>query len=224
VIFDGIDADRVCPNPQMSIAFNGGKLNLSRNDEVVTYVSRGLEPLRGLHPFIRSIPLIQKANPRAQILVVGDKTPAYSESLQGQSYLDKYLAEMKGQIDLTKVRFLGKLAYEQYLAILQLSSVHIYLTYPFVLSWSLLEAMSAGCAVVGSKTAPVEEVLRDGHNGLLVDFFSPEEIANAVSTVLAHPDRMQEMRKRARETILDDYDFKRACFPRQLAFFKRVTS
>lgn len=224
VIFDGIDAGRVSPDPQVSIALSDGRLNLSCKDEVVTYVSRALEPMRGLHAFIRAIPAIQKSNPHAHIVIVGENTTAYSEPPSGKSYLETFLEEVRGEIDLAKVHFLGRLAYERYLAVLQISSVHIYLTYPFVLSWSMLEAMSAGCLVVGSRTGPVEEVIRDGHNGLLVDFFSPAEIAAAVHKVLAHPDRMLEIRQRARQTILESYDIKSVCLPQQLAFIRRITA
>src|SRR5207342_3969187 len=102
-------------------------------------------------------------------------------------------------IDYARVQFLGRIPHADYLSVLRRSSVHVYLTYPFVLSWSMLEAMSAGCLVVGSATPPVEEVIRDGDNGLLVDFFSTTGLADAIDRVLSHPDRMADMRRRARQ-------------------------
>jgi glycosyltransferase involved in cell wall biosynthesis len=112
----------------------------------------------------------------------------------------------KLDLDLSRLHFTGRLPYNQYLQVLQASSVHIYLTRPFVLSWSMLEAMATGCLIVASNTAPVTEVIRDGENGLLVDFFSPQEIAERVGEVLERPESMAAIRKQARETILEHYD------------------
>jgi glycosyltransferase involved in cell wall biosynthesis len=108
--------------------------------------------------------------------------------------------------------------------VLQVSSVHVYLTYPFVLSWSMLEAMSCGCRLVASATPPVMEVIRDGVNGLLVDFFSPEEIAAKVIDVLTNPGRFEDMRQNARRTIVEKYDSKRVCLPAQVEYIKKVSS
>jgi glycosyltransferase involved in cell wall biosynthesis len=124
------------------------------------------------------------------------------------------LMELGERIDLSRVQFTGRIPYAEYVRLLQRSAVHVYLTYPFVLSWSMLEAMSAGCLVVGSKTAPVEEVIRDGENGLLVDFFSPAAIAEKVDQALGTDQRA--LRDRARSTVLERYDLKRVCLPAQL--------
>ncbi len=132
----------------------------------------------------------------------GRKLPA------GETYRGQMLAELQGKLDLSRVHFLGKIPYQQYLRVLQISTAHIYLTVPFVLSWSMLEAMSSGCLVIGSRTAPVEEVIVDGENGLLVDFFSEREIADAIDRVFAHPDQMQALRDAARATILQRYPLK----------------
>jgi glycosyltransferase involved in cell wall biosynthesis len=123
---------------------------------------------------------------------------------------------MDGRIDLSRVQFTGRIPYSAYLDLLRRSSAHVYLTYPFVLSWSLLEAMSAGCLVVGSRTAPVEEVIRDGENGLLVDFFSPEGIASRVDEALSKRD-WEPVRQRARQTVIDRFDLRRVCLPTQIA-------
>jgi len=204
VIHDGIDTDSVIP---------------TRNDfkdETITYVARNLEPYRGFHVFMRAIPEIQKRRPKARIVIVGGDEVSYSPRLpQGETYRARLLRELDGKIDLSKVQFLGKIPYAEYLSLLRRSSVHVYLTYPFVLSWSLLEAMSAGCLVVASRTAPVEEVIRDGHNGLLTDFFSAEEIAARVDEALTVPS--QDLRERARRTVVENYDLKRICLPAQLA-------
>src|SRR5436853_6372764 len=116
------------------------------------------------------------------------------------------LNELEGWLDLRRIHFLGHLPYQQYLTVLQISTVHVYLTYRFVLSWSLLEAMSAGCLVVGSRTSPVQEVMRNGENGLLVDFFSASAIAERVDYALEHQAELQPLRNAARQTVVQRYD------------------
>jgi glycosyltransferase involved in cell wall biosynthesis len=205
VIHDGIDTDVVRPGPA-----NAG-------DEIVTYVSRNLEPYRGFHVFMRAIPEIQRRRPRARIVIVGGDEVSYSPRLPaGQTYRQRLLAELGERIDLSRVDFLGRIPYQDYLALLRRSAVHVYLTYPFVLSWSLLEAMSAGCLIVGSRTPPVQEVIRDGENGLLVDFFSPEAIAERVAFALEHQAELQRLRDCARDDVVTRYDLKRVCLPAQL--------
>lgn len=141
---------------------------------------------------------------------------------QGHSYRQRLLDELGDSLDRRRVHFLGKVPYPVFLKILQISAVHVYLTYPFVLSWSMLEAMAAGCLVLGSRTAPVEEVIRDGENGLLVDFFRPEEIAERVVAALADPAHFAPLRVRARQTIVDRYDLKRICLPGQLKLIAQM--
>src|SRR5260221_5408819 len=116
--------------------------------------------------------------------------------------------EVAGRIDLQRVSFVGPLPYEDYLRALQISSAHVYLTYPFVLSWSLLEAMSAGCLVIGSDTAPVRHVVTDA-NGILVPFFDTERLAKAVTGALAQPQRHRQIPTAARPTRLQRYDLAR---------------
>lgn len=214
VVHEGIDTTQVRPNPSRVLALPGDKGVLRHGDEVITYVSRSLEPYRGFHSFMRALPEILRRRPNARILVVGKDDVSYGPRLAGKTFREALLAEQGGRIDLERVHFLGWVPYEVHLAILQVSAVHVYLTYPFVLSWSMLEAMAAGCAVVGSATPPVMEVIRHGDNGLLVDFFSPREIADRVDEVLSHPDRMAPMRERARRTVLQRYDLETVCLPK----------
>jgi glycosyltransferase involved in cell wall biosynthesis len=221
VIFDGIDTDQICPNLQVTIELNGfGKVTTT--DEVITFVSRGLEPYRGIHTFIRSLPEILRRRPNALVIVVGSDEVSYGRALEEETYLHRYLAEIEEKADLSRVYFVGHLPRDQLTKVLQLSSVHVYLTYPFVLSWSMLEAMSAGSVVIGSRTPPVQEVIEDGRNGLLVDFFNPMEIAEAVDRVFNHPDRMRTLREEARQTIRQRYDLKTVCLPKQLELIRAL--
>jgi len=203
VIHDGIDTDAVRP----------GK---SPEEELITYVARNLEPYRGFHVFMRAIPEIQRRRPKARIVIVGGDAVSYSPRLPpGQTYRERLLRELEGKIDLARVSFLGRIPYRDYLALLRRSSVHVYLTYPFVLSWSLLEAMASGCLVVGSRTPPVEEVIAHGRNGLLVDFFSRDDIASGIDEALRRQADLFPLREAARRTVLQRYDLKHVCLPAQ---------
>ncbi len=218
VAHEGIDTSVVAPDPNARIRLSAGWLELTAEDEVITYVARNLEPYRGFHSFMRSLPAILERRPNARVLIIGgDETSYGSKPQDGQTYRQRLLTELGDALDLTRVHFLGRVPYPIYLSVLRISSVHVYLTYPFVLSWSMLEAMAAGCLVVGSKTAPVEEVLRDGENGLLVDFFSTGDIANRVVEVLeTGRNAYAEIRQNARNTIVEKFELKTICLPEQL--------
>ncbi len=225
VVHEGIDSDLAIPDAQARLRVPGSDLELSAGDEVLTYAARNLEPYRGFPSFMRSLPAILAARPRVQVLIVGGDEVSYGARLpEGQSYRQQMLNELGDSFDQRRVHFVGKLPYPDFLKVLQISRVHVYLTYPFVLSWSMLEAMAAGCLVVASRTAPVEEVIRDGENGLLVDFFSPAEIAAQVIAGLAEPAHFAQLRVRARQQIVDTYDLKRICLPAQLQLIAQVAA
>ena len=139
------------------------------------------------------------------------------------SLRERMLKELEGRLDLNRIHFLGRIPHPQLMAVLQASWVHVYLSFPFILGWSLIEAMACGCAVVGSDTAPVREVIRDGHNGVLVDFFSPTDLAVAVVELLNDPKRAAAFGEAARETVERSYDLD-ACVTRQLALMDLVAS
>lgn len=208
VIHEGVDTQLVAPNADQTFTLPNGAV-LTKQDEVITYVARNLEPYRGFHQFMRAVPHICARRTKAQVVIVGGDDVSYgARAPDGKTWREHMLGEIS--VDPTRVHFLGRLPYAQYLRLLQVSSAHVYLTVPFVLSWSMLEAMSAGCLVVGSKTAPVQEVIEHGKNGLLVDFFSPNQIADAVEQALDHPDRMQTLRDAARRTIIERYEVRQS--------------
>ncbi len=134
------------------------------------------------------MPELLKRRPNAHVAIVGGDDVSYGARLpNGVTYKQALLAELHGQLDLSRVHFLGRIPYHDYLTLLHLSAVHVYLTYPFVLSWSLLESMSAGCAVVASRTQPVIEAITHEETGLLFDFFDRGALVDAVDRVLSRP-------------------------------------
>jgi glycosyltransferase involved in cell wall biosynthesis len=223
-IHDGIDTKNAKPSQKSFAVTLDIGLTIQKGDSVVTFVNRTLEPYRGCHTFIRSIPFIQKLAPEAQIIVVGDtKGVSYGAPCQDGEWKDIFLGEIEGKYDPSRVHFVGKLPYEQFMPLMQVTAAHVYLTYPFVLSWSLLEAMSCEAPIVGSATAPVMEVIQHGHNGLLVDFFKPNDLAEAVAELLHNRERAQELGRNARQTILQHYSLEK-CVPRHLALMDLVAS
>ncbi len=203
VLHDGVDTDIARPNHDVVINTKEGE-TVKYGDEVVTYIARNFEPYRGFPTFMKAAKILLDERPNLKIVAVGADDVSYGRPApRGTTYRRMYLDKVKP--DLSRLYFTGILPYAQLLQLLQVSAAHIYLTYPFVLSWSMLEAMSCEALVIGSKTAPVEEVIEDGVNGLLVDFFSPEDLAARVIEALEHKEQMQEIRKAARRTVEDRF-------------------
>ncbi len=222
VIHEGVDVNRTVPDANAFYRLPTGRV-LTASDEVVTYVARNLEPLRGYHVFMRALPRILDARPRAHVVIVGRHGTSYGvEPPPGQTWQAIFLKEVAARIDPRRVHFTGWLPHADYLRVLQISSAHVYLTYPFVLSWSLIEALSAGCLVIGSDTPPVREVI-NGKNGILVPFFDTGQLAERVIEALAHPHRFAQMRARARRTAVEQFDMQRDCLPQQLALLRGKT-
>ncbi len=224
VIHEGVDIDLVRPDPSAVLRLASGR-ELTRSDEVVTFVVRSLEPLRGYHIFMRSLPRIMAARPNAQVVIVGGDGLSYGlPPPQGTTWKSVFLKEVESLIDKSRLHFVGNLAYEEYLKVLQISSAHVYLTYPFVLSWSFLEAMSAGCLVIGSDTPPVREVIEDGENGFLLPFFDIDGIADRVVEALADPSKFRDLRSRARQYVAENFDMERVCLPKMLALINAAST
>ena len=192
-------------------------------DPVLTFVSRNLEPYRGFHVFMRSLPELLARSPDAHVVIVGGDSVSYGAApAGGGSWRRELLAELRGQLDMSRLHFVGRVPYRDYLRLLQVSAVHCYLTYPFVLSWSCIEAMAAGCHVVGSRTAPVTEFIEHGHNGSLVDFFDTAALSDALAQGLAQRAGVQAQRQRARETAVESSDFRRVALPQYRGLIERM--
>jgi glycosyltransferase involved in cell wall biosynthesis len=223
IIHEGIDTDLVRPDPSARIWLRSG-LSCGYGDEVITYSARNLEPYRGFHAFMRALPKVLQARPEARVLILGGDGVSYGRQPPvAASWRQHLLQELDGKLDLGRVHLLGRLPFRQYLSVLQLSAVHIYLTYPFVLSWSLLEAFAAGCLVIGSRTPPVEEIIVDGENGYLVDFFDTEGLADRIGEVLANGAGAARVRLAARQRLVDKYDLKTVCLPVYLGLLRKLT-
>ncbi len=209
VLHDGIDMEAARPDPTAILALPDGR-QLGPGDEVVTYVARQLEPYRGFPTFMHAAQIVAARRPRCQFVVVGAEAGGgYGPRLPaGRTFREEISKQIA--IDPARLHFLGRVPHDAFLKVLQVSTAHVYLTVPFILSWSMLEAMSAGCVVVGSNTPPVAEVIEDGRNGFLADFFAPEEIAERIEEALIHRSRMASIRKCARDTIAERYELSRS--------------
>lgn len=227
IIHDGIDTDILQPkeNPE-PITLSDGYVLDKKKDTIITFVSRNLEPYRGFHSFMRALPEIQEYLPHAHIVIIGGDAVSYGRPApEGTTYRELFLEEVKDNIKLDKIHFLGKLPYSQFIDVLHHSSVHIYLSYPFVLSWSLLESMSIGSLLVASNTASVVEVVRDKHNGILCDFYNPSDIAEKIAYAYNLPEEEKQcMRHNARSTVVEKYDLRRVCLPKQLSLLNIISS
>jgi glycosyltransferase involved in cell wall biosynthesis len=218
VMHDGVDTDYFVPEPGSKLVLPNA--DLSHVEELVTYVSRGMEPYRGFPQFMQALAHVQERRPKCHVAIVASERVCYGKALlDGKTYKDLMLEQVP--LDLSRIHFLGTLPYGLYRKVLQASDVHVYLTRPFVLSWSMIESMSSGCLVVGSATPPVMEVIEHGKNGLLFDFFSPQEMADRIDDVLDHPDRLKELRINARKTALERYDLK-TLLPKHLQLMQDV--
>lgn len=202
VVHEGIDAKQLArPNPEVSFAVAGQQID--RSVPTLTFVNRNLERLRGFPTLMRALPLLQRAHPGLRTLIVGDNEGGYGGGHpSGKPWRQVMLEELEGQLDLGRIHFLGRIPHPQLIALLQASAVHVYLSHPYVLGWSLLEAMACGCCIVGSQGMPVAEVISHGHDGLLVPINDPGQLADQVLQLLQQPQRRQALGRAARQTAL----------------------
>ncbi|MCK4608582.1 MAG: glycosyltransferase [Gammaproteobacteria bacterium] len=223
VMHDGIDTNFFKPKASLpGLCLEEIGINIPAGQEIVTYATRGLEQYRGFPQFMEAVEIVQKQHPKCHFIIAGDDLIHYGPKLaSGKNFRELMLERL--DLDLSRIHFTGFLPYSSYLKILQASWVHVYLTYPFVLSWSMLEAMSTECLLVASSTQPVLEVVKNNENGFLIDFFSPEELADRIAEGLKHQKQLTPIRKAARETIVENYDLQQ-CLKQQLKFLTDLVS
>ncbi|MHA7850606.1 glycosyltransferase [Roseovarius sp.] len=227
VVHDGVNTDLSRPDPDVRLSVEGAG-DLTKQDEIVTFVNRNLEPYRGYHVFMRALPRLLKERPKLRVLIVGGDEVSYgARPPNGQTWKQIFIDEVRKHIpdtDWARVHFLGRIPHQQFTTLLQISTVHIYLTYPFVLSWSLLEAMSCEAAIVASDTAPVRELLSHGETARLVDFFDQEGLVTEVVALLEDDDARKRMGQAARAHIVQNYDLRTICLPRQIDWISSIMS
>jgi glycosyltransferase involved in cell wall biosynthesis len=226
VSHDGIDTTSAAPDPDVRLSIEG-QVAVTRQDEVITFVNRNLEPYRGYHRFMRALPRLLRERPRAQVLIVGGDEVSYgARPPEGKTWKQIFIDEVRGQIpdaDWARVHYLGRIPYDRFLQLLQVSRVHVYLTYPFVLSWSLMEAMSIEAAIVANDVDPVRELMDHDVHGRLIDFFDTDALVREVCALLDDADARARLGKAARQRILTEYDLNGICLPRQLEWVSSLT-
>jgi glycosyltransferase involved in cell wall biosynthesis len=209
------------PDPAVTLQLNGHP-EFTRETEVITFINRNLEPYRGYHIFMRALPDLLRARPDARVLIIGGDEVSYGAAPpKGQTWKQIFRDEVADQIsadDWRRVHFIGRIPHDQFTRVLQLSRVHVYLTYPFVLSWSLMEAMSCGAAIVASDTDPVREVITHGQTGRLIDFFDGDGLVREVCDLLDDADARARLGAAARKLMVDKYDLQRICLPKQITW------
>ncbi|WP_138934857.1 glycosyltransferase [Roseovarius arcticus] len=225
VCHDGIDTAWSVPDPDVTLHLKGHP-KFTREMEIITFINRNLEPYRGYHVFMRALPDLLRARPNARVLIIGGDEVSYGAAPpKGQTWKQIFRDEVADQItpeEWQRVHFIDRIPHDQLTRVLQISRVHVYLTYPFVLSWSLMEAMSCGAAIVASDTAPVREVITDGQTGRLIDFFDRDALVREVSDLLDDADARARLGAAARQLMIDKYDLQTICLPKQIAWVEDV--
>lgn len=214
VLHEGIDTNICCPKDNTIFEFKGKRF--TKEDEILTYATRGMEEYRGFPEFMKTVEQLQKIRPNMQVIIGGEDRVCYGCHLKNDTFKQKMLREL--DLDLSRIHFVGNLPYAEYIKLLQVSRCHVYLTYPFVLSWSLLEAMATGCCIVASDTAPVKEVIQDSFNGILTDFYDIDLLTQKINSVLEEPEKYSNIRISARETIKEKYELQKL-LKEQIDFF-----
>ena len=222
VIHEGVDTIAINPDGPASFTLPDGR-SFRRGDPLVTYTARHLEAYRGFHHFMEALVTLQKLRPDAHAVVVGGSKGAYGGPPPGGgTWREWALKQVDGRLDLSRVHFFDWLRHDQLHTLFRTSAAHAYLTFPFVLSWSVLEAMACGAAVLGSATAPVQEVIADGVNGRLVDFFDSDAIAHGLADMLANPAALVPLRTAARASVVEHYDLQSRCLPQLVTLLEGV--
>jgi glycosyltransferase involved in cell wall biosynthesis len=224
VVHEGVDTDRCAPRPGAVFRTPEGR-EFRKGDPVISYVARNLEPYRGFPSFMQALATIQKERPDLHAVVVGGDEISYGRKPEGAAnWKEKVLGELQGQLDLSRIHFTGRVPHDALHELFRVTAAHVYLSYPFVLSWSMLEAMACGALIIGSNTPPVAEAITHGENGLLVPFFEPDAIARVVLGALADPAGHAGLAEAGRASVVARYDLRRICLPRQLDMVERLAA
>ncbi len=219
ILHEGVDCAFFSPAPA---SLTVGDRTFTAEDEVITYTARGMEPYRGFPQFMEAVAKLQQRRPNLHVLIAGNDRVAYGKKRSdGKTYREHALATLG--LDRSRIHFLGLVPLTTLQAMFRITRAHVYLTVPFVLSWSMLEAMAAGALVVGSDTPPVRELIAHDVNGILTDFFDADAIANSVEAVLGGEVDTERLKRAARDTVATDYDITEI-LPRQWALMQAVAA
>ena len=219
VLHEGIRTDRLIPDHDSDLSVQIAGFRFTREDELVTYIARNLEPARGFHIMMRALPALQRLRPKARVCIVGGDGASYGAKLkEGESFRERLTKELGDRVDWSRVHFLGRIPYADLIRLLKLSRCHIYLTVPFVVSWSLLEAMALEKTVVASDVEPIHQFIDHKKTGFLSDFFSPVSLAERIAEVLQHEDNFRHVGRAARKYVVENYDFETVTYPNFVKF------
>lgn len=216
---DGVDTDMCKPDKNAKFVVKDKNLTFSKEDEVVTYATRGMEAYRGFPEFIKAVEILQKKRPNMHVIIAGEDRVCYGPQLSGTTYKTEMLKQCK--LDLDRVHFVGGLPFNEYIKLLQISSAHVYLTYPFVCSWSLLDAMACACPLVVSRTEPILEFVEEDKEGIMFDFYDIEGQVEKIEFALDNKEEMQKLGEKANKKIIENYALK-DLLPKHIEFIKEV--
>ncbi len=219
VLHDGVDTKFYAPNPNVKFYLKNKGITLTRQDEVLTYGTRGMEAYRGFPQFMEAASILLKKRPKLQVVIAGEDRVFYGPKPVGTTYKKMMLEKL--DLDMDRVHFVGSLPYYEYADFLRVSRAHVYLTYPFVCSWSVTDSMSSACPMVFSGTAPIREFIEDGKEGLLFDFFDIEEQVAKIEYALDHKQEMEKMGQNARNKILQNYSVEKL-LPQHIAYLQSI--
>ena len=221
VIHDGINTQKLRPRDDLELVVPSGK-KLRKGMEIVTFIARNLEPCRGFDSFMRAVEIVLEMRPECEVVIFGGDGVDHGPALMnGKTYRERMLNALR--LDRERVHFMGRTPHSEVVSALAVSAVHVFLTYPHLISWSVLEALSSGCVVVGSATGPVMEIIDHERNGLLVDFFDYQGLARQVCEVLEFPERFAMIRGAARATVLETYSIEKNV-GRQIALLSMLSA
>ena len=222
VLHEGLDLSQARANPDARIELPNGRV-LDRSTPVITFINRNFERLRGFHIFMRALPAFLDAVPEAQVIAIGADGAGYgSTPSDGRQWRHTMLAELGDRLDRDRLHFVGRVDHARMIDILSIGAAHVYYTYPFTLSWSLVEAMACECLILGSDTAPVRDAVTPEEDGVLLDFFDVEALSRAMIDAVRNPERYAAMRRQARVTALSHFDRETIGVPGWLAMIDGV--